>query len=178
MKYRCAHCRKVKDKPTGEVNRARAAGLNLYCNRRCAGFGRRKGKTTAQKRAEKAAYDKIYRIKNLERITAQKAARHKETYDPAKAAVERKKRMPLHVQYCRQPWYKAWKKEYDLKYRAKKFEAFADAYQLTIELNREIKRRMSNAEIKYQNGCANKAQRNRREACREERRAGHTPAHR
>ena len=53
MKHRCAYCGKTADKSAGHVNRARERGLNLYCNRRCSGLGRRKPKKTkAQKREE------------------------------------------------------------------------------------------------------------------------------
>lgn len=164
MKYRCAHCRKWADKPSGHVNRARAAGLNLYCNRRCSGLGRRLGKTKAQKREEKRLYDIEYQAKNRETRLAQKREYHKRTYDPVKAAEVRKARMPYHIEYCRQPAYKAWKREYDRRYRASEFGEFAEAYRLTIDLNREIRGRATNAEIKYQNGCTNKSQRREREA--------------
>ena len=164
MKFRCAHCGKTADKPAGHVNRSRAAGLKLYCNRRCSGFGRRSKvkKTKAQKRKEKRLYDIEYR-KTSPTLKARRRAFHLRTYDPVKAAKVRKKRAPYHIEYCRQPWYKAWKKEYDRKYRAKEFGPFADAYTLTLELNREIKRRFNHEEIKYENGCTNKAQRRERE---------------
>ena len=77
----------------------------------------------AQKVAEKRLYDMAYRAKNLERIKAGKRAYFQRTYDPREAAVERKKRMHLHVAYCRQPRYKAWKREYDRKYRASEYGA-------------------------------------------------------
>jgi hypothetical protein len=184
MKFKCAHCKKVGDKPTGEVNRARNAGLKLHCNRRCAGLGRRKGKTKAQKVADKKTYDAEYRANNLEMLKAKKHEYFKRTYDPVQAAVVRKKRMPLHVEYCRQPAYKGWKREYDRRYRAAEFGEFAEAYMLTIDLNREIKGRMTNEEIKWQNGCQNKSQRRKRQGQEperrrpriRERRAGHSTA--
>jgi len=37
------------------------------------------------------------------------------------AAKARKVRMPLHIEYCRQPAYKAWKREYDRRHRAAEF---------------------------------------------------------
>lgn len=163
MKYRCAHCGKVAEKAACHVNRARERGLNLYCNRRCSGLGRRKGKTKAQRIAEKRAYDAVYRVKNLERIKANKKEHHKRTYDPVEAAKVRKDRMPYHVEYCRQPAYKAKKQEYDRKHRASEFGEFAEAYMLTIDLNREIKGRTTNEEIKWQNGTANKTQFRKRE---------------
>jgi hypothetical protein len=158
MKYRCAHCGKTADKPSGHVNRARENGMKLFCDRRCFGLDRRTEKTKAQRIAEKAAYDAEYRAKNIEMLKAKKREHHKRTYDPVMAAVVRKKRMPLHVEYCRQPGYKAWKREYDRRYRAAEFGEFAEVYMLTIDLNREIKGRMTNEEIKWENGTANKAQ--------------------
>lgn len=169
MKYRCAHCGKTNDKAAGHVNRARAAGLNLYCDRRCSGLGRRDGKTTAQRKEEKRLYDIQYRAKNLEWIKAKKRAHFQRTYDRKAAAEYRKQRMHLHVEYCRRPEYKAWKKEYDRKYRAKEFGDYAEAYMLTLDLNREIKERTSRHEVKYQNGGTNKAQRRKRQAEAEER---------
>jgi hypothetical protein len=163
MKFICAYCGKAADKPSGHVKRARAGGYNLYCNRRCSGLGRRDGKTKAQKREEKRLYDMEYR-KTSPTLKARRAAFHQRTYDPMKAAIKRKESMPRHVEYCRQPWYKEWKREYDARYRAKKLGAFAEAYRLTIELNREIKRRFNHGEIKYENGCTNKSQRREREA--------------
>jgi hypothetical protein len=186
MKIRCAHCRKPSDKRSCDVRRAREAGLNIYCNRHCAGLGRRSDKTKAQKVAEKREYDAAYRQKNLTTLKAKKREYFKRTYDPVKAAVERKKRMPRHVEYCRRPEYKAWKREYDRRYRAAEFGEFAEAYMLTIDLNREIKGRMTNEEIAHSNGTQNKTQRRRRASAEEpprsrarfrERRPNHSAAH-
>jgi hypothetical protein len=177
VKYRCAHCGKTASKSAGHVNRSRALGLNLYCNRRCSGLGRRKPKKTkAQKREEKRLYDIEYR-KTSPTLKARRHAYFLRTYDPVKAAKIRKRRAPQHAEYCRQPWYKAWKKEYDARYRAKEFGAFAEAYNLTLELNREIKRRFNHGEIKYENGCTNKAQRREREGGQGPSRNRHPAAH-
>lgn len=158
LKYHCAHCGKENDKSAGQVNRARAEGLNLYCNRECSGLGRRSGKTKAQRIEEKRLYDVEYRAKNLKKILADKKAYHKRTYDPAKAAEVRKRRMPYHVEYCRRPEYRAKKQVYDRKRRDAEYGEFAEVARLTIDLNREIKGRMTNAEIKWENGSANKSQ--------------------
>lgn len=178
MKYRCARCGKTADRPSGHVNRSRAIGMKLYCGRHCSGLGRRKPKKTkAKKREEKRLYDIEYHAKNRSRLLAQKREYHKRTYDPIKAAKERKKRMPQHIEYCRQPWYKEWKRDYDASYRAKEFGSFADAYRLTLELNREIKRRFNREEIKYQDGSTNRTQRNKREAGQAARGNRHSAAH-
>lgn len=154
----CAHCRKPHGRTAGAVNRAAKLGLPLYCDRRCSGLGRRKGKTKAQRVAEKRLYDMAYRAANLERLKAEKRAYFQRTYDPRKAAIERKKRMHLHVEYCRQPRYKAWKRQYDQKYRDSEYGPFADAARLAIDLNREVKSRSSNYEIRRQNQTGNKRQ--------------------
>jgi len=169
MKFNCVYCGKSTDKPAGHVNRARARGLNLYCGRFCSGLGRRDGKTKEQRKEEKRLYDIEYRAKNLAAIKAKKKAYFQRTYDCKAAAEYRKQRMHLHIEYCRRPEYKAWKREYDRKYRAKEFGAFAEAYLLTMDLNREIKGRTTRHEIKYQNGGTNKAQQRRRQGQQEER---------
>lgn len=163
MKFACAYCGKTADKPAGHVKRSRAQGLRLYCDRKCAGLGRRTGKTTAQKKAEKREYDQRYRALNLARIKANKAAYFKATYDPEKARIDRQRTMARHVEYCRRPEYKAWKREYDRQYRAKEFGPFAEAYMLTVDLNREIKSRSSDHDIRKANGTLNKRQARRRE---------------
>ena len=162
MKIKCPHCRKTADKPSGAVNRARAAGLRIFCGRRCAGLARRKRKPKAQKVEEKRIYDAEYRRKNRTLLKAKKAAYFQRTYDPAKARIERKKRAAFHAEYCRRPSYKLWKREYDRRRRDGFYGAFAEAAQLTIELNREIKERATNEQIKWENCTANKVQFRRR----------------
>lgn len=166
---RCARCGRLLIKPTGEVNRARNAGAPLYCGRRCFGLARRCHKTKAQKVKEKRAYDIEYRKRNRAMLKAKKHTYFKRTYDPAKAAVERKKNMPRHVEYCRRPEYKKYKQQYDKQHRAKQYGPFAEAAMLVIDLNREIKQRMSNHEIKWQNNTANKRQFRAREDKSEDR---------
>ena len=68
----------------------------------------------------KALYDAEYRRINAERIRAEKAAYFQRTYNPTKAAIERKKKMHNHIEYCRQPEYRKWKSAYDNIYRSKK----------------------------------------------------------
>lgn len=100
-------------------------------------------------RLAKARYDKRYRERNRERIRANHASYFQRTYDPVKAAKERKKRMPYHVKYCRQPWYVAWKREYDKRRRASKFGAFADAYKVLLKLVKEVKKQMPDRFDRY-----------------------------
>lgn len=163
MQFNCARCGKVTDRPAGHVNRSRASGMKLYCGRRCFGLDRRLYKSKAQKRAEKKAYDARRRVLLAAEIKAAKAAYHKLTYDPAKARIVRKRRARAHAEYCRRPEYKRWKQGYDRQHRAKKqYGPFAEAAMVTIDLNRAIKERMTNHEIKWQNQTANKTQFRRR----------------
>jgi hypothetical protein len=101
------------------------------------------------KKEKKVAYDREYRKKNRALLKAKKAAYFQKTYDPIKAAKERKKKMPQHVQYCRQPWYKAWKREYDKQRRSSKFGPFAEAHQALIALQREIRKQMPDRFERY-----------------------------
>lgn len=133
-------------------------------------------KTKAQKVAEKRLYDMAYRAKNRAMLKAKKAAYFQRTYDPVKAAKVRKKRMHLHVEYCRQPRYKAWKRSYDQKRRDSEYGPFAEAARLAINLNREIKGRMSNYEIRLENQTLNKRQGRTRSAAETPSRNRHSSA--
>lgn len=132
MQFICAYCKKQSDKPTGHINRSKSIGAPIYCGRVCAGLGRRDNKTFEQKKSEKAQYDLDYRAKNLSLLKEKKRAYFQATYDPKKAAIERKVRMPKHVEYCRQPKYKEYKKRYDKKYLAKKH--YGEFYEAAIIL--------------------------------------------
>ena len=88
----------------------------------------------------KAIYDRAYRKKNRAMLKAKRAAYHLRTYDPAKAAKERKKRMPYHIQYCRHAWYRDYKRDYDKQRRAGRFGGFAEAYEALQALLKEIRK--------------------------------------
>lgn len=128
----CAQCGIATERSRSAVSRARKKGAPLFCGRVCAGLHRRKGKTIAEKKAEKAAYDAKYRELHSDKIKAQKAAHYRATYNPEKARYERKRRMPYHVEYCRKPEYRRYKQEYDTKYRASDYGEFADAYMILV----------------------------------------------
>lgn len=160
----CHHCGKQSEKSTGHVNRAIKAGLQLYCNRTCSGLGRRDKRTKEQKAADKRLYDIEYRRNNKNLLKTKKAAYFHKTYDPVKAAVERKARMPYHVEYCRQPEYRAKKREYDLDRRAKQNAGeFWESYKIMLELEKEVYARMSWYEIHLENGQLGKSQKRKRE---------------
>ena len=160
----CPQCEFGVFVENGAINRAARAGLTLYCGRECARLGRRKDKPVAQKKAEKKAYDAQRRIDLAARIKAEKAAYHARTYDQVKAAIERKARMPRHVEYCRQPAYREYKRQYDRSYRARKdFGPFWEAAMLVDDLNKAVLSRASRYEIDLQNGKLNKATKRKRD---------------
>ena len=79
---KCAHCGKRVKQPTSAINRALRIGAPLYCDKVCAGLGRRTHKTKAQKVSEKRMYDMEYRRKNRRKLKAAKRAYFERTYDP------------------------------------------------------------------------------------------------
>lgn len=155
---------------TGCYNRAREKGYEPRCSRVCDGIARRKHKTPEQKKAEKAEYDREYRRKNRAMLKAKKAERFRQTYDPVKAAVERKKRAHKHAEYCRRPEYVAWKREYDKQYRAKRdYGDYAEVYFALRDLETEILSNTTRVEIGVQNGTLCKSQKRKRAYARSQR---------
>lgn len=165
MQFTCAYCGKIADKSAGAVNRARNAGMNLYCNRVCSGLGRRRApKSVEQRKAEKRDYDAARRVALAAEIKAEKAAYHKRTYDPAKQREYNQRRMPHHVEYCRRPEYREWKREYDRRYRAnKEYGEFADCFLLVMDIRAECLSQMTDYEIRYAKGGVAKTQQRRRD---------------
>jgi len=160
----CAWCSKPISKSRGHINRSLAKSAPLYCNKDCSGMAHRKNKSDAEKKEEKRLYDMEYRAKNIELIKQKKRVHFLKTYDPVKAAIERKANMPRHVEYCRQPKYKAYKREYDESYRAKReFGEFWESAILVNKINGEVLSRATRFEIKQTNGTINKAQSRRRD---------------
>ena len=144
--------------------RARKSGSPLYCDRTCAGIARRKFKSADQKKEEKRLYDIEYRRRNQELLRTKKAEYHRRTYDPTQAAAQRKKRMPYHVEYCRRPEYRQYKKSYDRQYRAKReYGGLWEAFILTLEIRDEVLRNSSDYEIRLQKSTLNKRTQRRRE---------------
>jgi hypothetical protein len=59
----CSRCGADCEKSNGHINRARKVGAQLYCDKACAGRGRRVERTVEQKKAKKRDYDAQYRAK-------------------------------------------------------------------------------------------------------------------
>lgn len=158
MKLRCSFC----DDPVS--HRLRKGCKQVFCSQQCVGLSKRQYVEKAQKVADKRLYDMEYRRKNRASMKAKKAAYFQRTYDPIKAAKERKKIMPRHIEYCRQPKYKAYKSKYDAAYRAKKyFGPFWESALLVNELDREIGERATFVELATAKGTLNKSLTRRRE---------------
>lgn len=159
IEFTCPICGCLSKKQTGHYNRAKKMGLSIFCSRICMGIGHRVTRTTAEKKKIKADYDRIYRTVNVEEKRKKHHEYFKRTYDPVKAAIERKKKMPKHVEYCRQPEYKKWKKEYDKKYRAlKDYGEFGECFILLYELEGMIDR----YEASIEQNTFNKSQQRKR----------------
>jgi hypothetical protein len=160
----CPQCRCMTQKPLSAIGKANRLGVPIYCGRECAGIARQKGKTDEQKRQEKKAYDAEYRAKNFERLKAEKAEWNRKTYDPIKAAQYRKRIMPRHVEYCRRPEYRQWKRDYDQVYCAKKdFGEFWESALLAKNIRSECLSRMTDYEIRLEKGTLNKSNQRRRD---------------
>ncbi|MBO6755435.1 MAG: hypothetical protein JJ902_03860 [Roseibium sp.] len=160
----CAHCTAEFQIERGALNRAMRNSAPVYCGRECSGLGRRKWKSPEQKKAEKAAYDVKCRRKNRELLKRKKAAYHQRTYDPEKAAIERKKRMPRHIEYCRRPEYRTWKREYDRQHRAKKFYGeFWECHLLAMDIRAHCLTVQSDYEMRREKRTLNKTQQRKRD---------------
>lgn len=136
----CAHCGMLAMRRSGDVTRSRKLGWPIYCDRTCAGLAHRLAvpKTTEQKKIEKAVYDEEYRAKNVASLRAKKASYYAENHDREKERETRQRRMPQHIEYCRRPEYRAWKKEYDREYLAKKrFGEFWESALLCLDIRRK-----------------------------------------
>lgn len=164
VQVQCAHCDAQIMREAGHVNRSAAKGMKLFCNRVCFGLDRRIEKSKTQKVAEKAEYDRMYREREAEKLKAKKASYYQRTADRDKERAARQRRMPQHVEYCRRPEYKEWKKEYDRKYRAVKFYGpFSEAFLALQDLETEVAERASRYEIYSERGTLCKTQKRKRE---------------
>lgn len=137
--FTCPVCGNLTSKEVGAVNRAKAAGLRLFCGRVCAGIARRSAvqKTDEQRRADKALYDAKYRAKRLDVIKARKKQAYLANPPREREAAYRKAHSADHLAYCNTPEYRAWKREYDKVYRAKQeFGEFWESAILMIEIHR------------------------------------------
>lgn len=151
----------------GHITRANKIGAPLYCNRTCAGLGRRSSETEAEKKAVKAWYDLFIRESRTEReLRKDKKRRHeyfKKDYaaNPEKHRQRRKKRQEQHNEYCRQPEYKKYKTAYDKQYQAKR--NYGKYWEAFIAL-RNLQGVVDNRQAKADQKIFNKQQKRKRNA--------------
>jgi hypothetical protein len=168
MNALCCRCGVAFDREAGAVNRAKKMGAPLYCGTACAGLARRlpTPKTPEQKRAEKSAYDRKRRAEKGEALRVKRMAAYYANHaeNLARAKQQRKKRMPYHVEYCRQPEYRAKKHEYDIRRGGEGYADFAEAWRLLLDLEKEIRSQATAYERRVANGYyLRSAQKRRRE---------------
>lgn len=169
MKLICCYCDrtfKVKENNIGQRNKSIRFGLPIYCNIKCAGLGRRSKETPEQKRNIKSWYDMFLResMTEDEKIFESFAGLVYFHMDykahPAKYKEQRNKRMPKHIEYCRQPDYKKYKMAYDEKYHAKnKYGEYWEAAIALKNLDKEIDFRESKRQNKIYNKSTTKRKR-------------------
>lgn len=170
MKLICCYCSKsfaVKENNIGQRKKSIRLGLPIYCNRTCAGLGRRTNETPEQKMAIKAWYDQFLNIsmtdeeKELEELQRMVYFQWEYAKNPEKHRARRQARMEAHIEYCRQPEYKEYKKGYDETYRAKK--NFGDYWESAIIL-KNLDNEIDYRESKRQNKIYNKSTTKRKRA--------------
>lgn len=160
MIHTCSHCGKQTDKPTGQINRAKNAGLPLYCNRVCSGLARRVNRSVDEKKAIKKAYDQHYR-KRPDRIEF-KREWNKTPAGRKWQKINRERMKESHLEYCRTPEYREWKKQYDEKYVAKKkYGEFWESAIITKRIEDLIA--PEKYQIRIDKGTYNKTQKRKRQ---------------
>lgn len=160
MKCICAYCSKENDFPTGNVNRAKKMGLDIFCNRVCFGLSRRQYRSAEEKKATKAEYDSEYRKRN--HVKERKRAWNKTPEGRKWQKINRERMKDNHLEYCRTPEYRAWKKEYDEKYVAKK--NYGELWESAIITKRiEDLIAPEKYQIRIDKGTYNKSQKRKRQ---------------
>lgn len=162
---KCSYCNKELDTSSRQmrsrIGRAMRAGLRLFCDKKCSGLGRRLEiqPTLEQKKEAKRIYDAKYREKNLALLKEKKHKRFKVEYaeNPEKFREQLQRRMPYHVEYCRQPEYAAKKLLYDKQCREAEYGDFAENWRLLLELEQEIRNRSTSYERRVMNGYYTRA---------------------
>lgn len=168
MEFICASCGKFGEKDASAVNRATSIGAKLFCNRVCFGLSRRRSPdvTTDQLKAAKREYDAKRRAEKGEELLEKRRDYYHSNRQAilASMAVYRKKHMARHVEYCRQPTYKAKKQDYDKKRNEMEYGEFAETWRLLQQVEAEIRSQASAYEVRVQQGYYTRnAQKRRRE---------------
>jgi len=150
----CSHCGEDCEKTVGHINRALKLGSLLFCDRICFGLSSRKWNSEAEKKKQKKIYDQKYSKTNKDRIKSRMRTYNSSPAGRAMQKRNREKFKQAHLEYCRTPEYKKWKKDYDLKYRAKKnYGEYWQAFVFLLQIENEIEKR----QVKQQLGLYNKS---------------------
>lgn len=163
MKVNCDYCGNEIDKMPGHVNRARKMGMKLFCGRVCFGLDRRSGKSIEQKKEEKRRYD-IERVKDPVIWMYRRFQALAYNSSPAGRKMQKRNREKFkqhHLEYCRTPEYRAYKRDYDQVYVAKtKYGEYWESY-LTVKEIQKITQ-PEKYQIRIENGTLNKSQKRKR----------------
>jgi hypothetical protein len=158
MIVKCVHCGKDTEKSTGHYNRAMKLGAKLFCSLKCCGLNHRINESNDEKVFIKSLYDLFLRISrtdeevDLEYLQNAVAFQLDYKVNTEKYKEIRRKRMPFHIMYCKQPKYKKYKQRYDEQYRAKKFYGeYWEAAIVLKNLENEIDARQAKRENKIYN---------------------------
>ena len=163
MKTVCAYCGKKCEKSLGHYNRAMKMGCKVYCDKKCAGLGRRCGRTKEQDLQIKYFYDAL---RALSDVADSKRKRHewfRNDYaaNPEKYKAERKKRYQQHLKYLSTEKYKKYKHDYDQIYCSKK--QYGKFWEAAIAL-RNLRGIVDNRRAKQDQKSINKQQNRKRYA--------------
>lgn len=170
VKVKCPRCKRSVMLIVAKVNRAKKEGYKIFCSRACSSEDKRLHKDDEQKKLEKRLYDMEYRSKNKAMLKVKKADAFQNRSEERRKyeKVYRKKNMQRHVEYCRDPKYKEWKKKYDQEYRAKELGGeFWESYLLILQLDKELDEKMSWYDRQMDKGTLNKANQRKKEYERE-----------
>lgn len=169
MNLTCYYCNKefkVKENNIGQRRQSIRLGLPVYCNRECAGLGRRTNETEEEKKVHKQWYDLFIRASREEdeywlyRFMGAVNFHMDYAANPDKYRKVRKEKQEIHNEYCRQPKYKEYKKGYDAQYRAKKnFGGYRECAIILNKLDNEIDYRESKRQNKLYNKSTTKRKR-------------------
>ena len=114
---------------------------------------------------------------HAEKRAAQKAEWYQRNRDPEKERAYRQANMPRHLEYCRQPEYRAKKHEYDISKAKDEYGEWGDAWRLLLDLEKEIRSQATAYERRVANGYYTRnAQKRRRELWQQRKSLNSTPA--
>jgi len=154
VEFNCYWCGEKSLKATGHANISLALGGKIHCSRKCGGLSRRT--TDADKKEKKRLYDLQYRKDNFEKIRKRHQDYFKKDYaaNPEKYRAIRKAKAQEHLEYCRTPEYRAWKREYDQKHVAKRDHG---EFWESALLIKQIENQYNNTAVKQEKGLLNKS---------------------